>query len=98
MRTPPDPLSTVLQTWQSEPTAAPTFQADVWARIEAARQTDRSAHSTRWLLPLAASFAVLAGASAGFYRADRQHDERMASALVRSVDPLQMAGAHHHTP
>ena len=98
MRTPPDPLSSVLGTWQHEPPAVPTFNADVWTRIEAARQAAAPASFTRWLLPLAASFALVAGASAGFYRADQQYDERMAATLVRSVDPLQMAGTHQHSP
>lgn len=99
MPTPPDPLSSVLQTWRHEPPASPHFNPSVWARIEAHRSRSTSPTIfSRWALPLAASIALLAGASAGFYQADQQHDNRMAAALVRSVDPLQMSAHHHHSP
>lgn len=92
----PDPLSSALQAWRHEPAATATFNAEVWARIHSAQHDQPTFGFYRWALPLAASLALVAGVSAGLYQADRRHDERMASALVRAVDPLQMSADHHH--
>ena len=100
-------LSEALRTWRHEPPPAPRFNAEVWARIEAAREAPWSAAAFlasrlgipalqfRWALPLAASlalaFAVAVGAGAGAIQGHQARDDRMAAAYVRTIDPLQMA-------
>lgn len=94
---PPDPLSNLLKSWRHEPPAAPRFNAEVWARIEAGRRAPDGGSFYRWALPLAASLAVLVGAASALMESRQQHAERMAATFVRSVDPFQMTG-HHHQP
>jgi hypothetical protein len=99
-------LSRVLKTWRHEPPAAPRFNAEVWARLETAREAPWaaaavlagrlgiSARHFRWALPLAASltlaFAVVLGAGAGVIHTNLTRNDRMAAAYVQTIDPLQM--------
>ena len=99
-------LSRVLKSWPHEPAPAPRFNAEVWARIEAARTAPWSAAAIiarafgiparhfRWALPLGASIALalaaLAGAGAGLLQTAHARTDRMAAAYVRTIDPLQM--------
>jgi len=103
-------LSHVLKSWRHEPPAAPRFNAEVWARIEAARDAPWTAAAVlagrlglparyfRWALPLAATlaltFAVIAGAGAGVLHTRLAENDRMATAYIQTIDPLQMAGVH----
>jgi hypothetical protein len=104
-------LSQVLTSWRHEPPAAPRFNAEVWARIEAARQAPWAAAAIiarglgipaqhfRWALPLAASLvlvcAAVVGAGAGILHTSLAANDRMAAAYVQSIDPLQMTADHH---
>jgi hypothetical protein len=99
-------LSRTLKTWRHEPPPAPRFNADVWARIEAARVAPWTlaafvgsrlgipARHFRWALPLGASLmlalAAVAGVGVGTLQTSRAVNDRMASAYVRAIDPLQM--------
>jgi hypothetical protein len=103
-------LSRVLTSWQHEPAAAPRFKAEVWARIEAARAAPWSAAAFlagklgipaqhfRWVLPLGASlmlaFAAVLGAGAGVLHTTLLENNRMATAYVQTIDPLQMTAVH----
>lgn len=94
--TPSDPLHSLLQRWQHEPSSAPDFAAGVWARIAAARKDERVVRAFRWALPLAASLAIFLGVGAARLQAQRAHAERMAESYVRTVDPVQMAEHGEH--
>jgi len=94
--TPPDPLRSLLQSWQHEPSPAPGFASDVWARLNAARRDERVVVAFRWALPLAASLALFLGISAARVQAQRAHAEQMADFYVRTVDPVQMADHGSH--
>ena len=99
-------LSRTLKTWRHEPPPAPRFNAEVWARIEAARDAPWTvaafigsrlgipARHFRWALPLGASLmlalAAVAGAGVGSLQTSRAVNDRMAAAYVRTIDPLQM--------
>ncbi|MDD2764345.1 MAG: hypothetical protein PHE83_10265 [Opitutaceae bacterium] len=103
-------LSRVLKSWPHQPPPAPRFKAEVWARIEAAREAPWAAAAFiagklgvparhfRWALPLGASllltFAAVAGIGAGTLRTTLTENDRMAAAYVQTIDPLQMAAGH----
>ena len=103
-------LSRTLKTWRHEPPAAPRFNAEVWTRIEAARDAPWavaafvssylgiSARHFRWALPLGASLmlalAAIAGVGIGSLQTSRAVNDRMAAAYVRTIDPLQMTADH----
>lgn len=102
--TDPD-LSRVLKDWRHDPPSAPRFNAEVWARIEAAREAPWAAaaavagklgipaRSFRWVLPLGASLALTLaaslGAGLGYLQASRAYTDRMAAAYVHTIDPMQ---------
>jgi hypothetical protein len=97
MNDPRDPLSSTLQSWRHEPTPAPDFNHQVWARIRAADHAPARrpfAFLHRHALPLAASVAVilsiLAGSGSAFALNHTRTTQRMAAAYVRSIDPVQM--------
>ncbi len=101
----PDPLNSLLASWRHEPAPAADFNAGVWSRIRAGEAARPLAPIVRfpWALPLAASVAVLLSIAEGTGWAlalnEAQSADRMASAYVRSIDPLQMSAQHHkHTP
>ena len=99
-------LSRMLHGWRHEPPPAPRFNAEVWARIEAARDAPWAAAAFlarglgipaqhfRWALPLGASvllaLAASLGAGAGYLQGSRMRTDHMAAAYVQSIDPLQM--------
>jgi hypothetical protein len=103
-------LSPVLKGWQHEPPPAPRFNAEVWARIEAAREAPWAAAAIiarglgipaqhfRWVLPLGASIvlalAATLGAGAGYLQTSHTRTDRMAAAYVQGIDPLQMTVPH----
>ena len=103
-------VSRVLQSWQHEPRPAPRFNAEVWARIEAAREMPWGAAAFiaqglgiparhfRWVLPLGASLllalAATLGAGVGYLQTSLTQTDRMASAYVQTIDPLQMTAPH----
>jgi hypothetical protein len=103
-------LSRVLRSWEHEPRPAPRFNAEVWARIEAAREAPWAAAAViarglgipaqyfRWALPLGASIvlalAATLGAGAGYLQTARTQADRMAAAYVQAIDPLQMTAPH----
>jgi hypothetical protein len=105
-------LSQLLQSWRHDPPAAPRFQAGVWSRIEQAREAPWAAAAIlarglgipaqhfRWALPLGAgltlALAVLAGVGVGTLQGSLQENDRMATAYVQAIDPLQMTATHHH--
>ncbi len=107
MKHPRDPLSSTLQSWHHEPTPAPDFRNQVWARIHAVEATSATTPSTHArpaptfpfanALPLAASLAVLlslaAGSGTAFALNQSRATERMAAAYVRTIDPVQMTAA-----
>lgn len=103
-------LTRALKSWEHEPRPAPRFNAEVWARIEAAREAPWAAAGViarslgipaqyfRWALPLGASLvlalAATLGAGVGYLQTSHQQTDRMAAAYVQTIDPLQMAGTH----
>lgn len=105
-------LSQVLKSWEHEPRPAPRFNAEVWARIEAAREAPWTAAAIiarglgipaqhfRWVLPLGASvvlaLAATLGVGVGYLQTSRARTDRMAAAYVQTIDPLQMAPPHQH--
>ena len=108
--TDPD-LSDVLQSWQPETPPAPRFNAEVWARIEAARDAPWAvaaafaarfgipARSIRWVLALGASIVLTLaaglGAGMGYVQGSRIYTDRMASVYVQTIDPMQQVGTAH---
>ncbi len=105
-------VSRVLSSWRPEPASAPRFNAEVWARIEAARESPWAAaavvarglgipaRSFGWALPLGASLllalAATLGAGVGYLQTSLTRTDRMAAAYVQSIDPLQMTSPAHH--
>ena len=103
-------LSRALKNWRHDPPPAPRFNAEVWARIEAARTAPWSAAAIiarglgipaqhfRWALPLGASIvltmAAMLGVGVGVLQTARARTDRMAAAYVQTIDPLQMTAAH----
>lgn len=107
-----DPLSSTLQSWHHQPTPSPEFNASVWSRIRASKTSAPAPSSASVLarifsfressaFPLAASLAVIVSLAAGaggaiaFNHTVTTH--RMATAYVRTIDPIQMTatgGAH----
>lgn len=85
-----DPLSDLLKSWRHEPPEAPRFNAGVWARLAAARPESNLVSFYRWALPLAASVALILGVGSAVLEAHHKHDQQMAAAYARTVDPLQM--------
>jgi len=98
----PDPLQPLLASWEHSSSDASDFNTGVWARIQSVEGTLPLSPIIRFpsLLPLAASVTVLLSIAAGTGSAlalnRAQSAERMASAYVRSVDPVQMSAAHDH--
>ena len=101
--TSPDPLKSLLASWRHDPAPVADFNVGVWARIQAGEQARPLAAIVRfpWALPLAASVAVLLSIAGGMGWAlalnEAQSSDRMASAYVRSIDPVQMPAQHEHT-
>ncbi|HEY0966504.1 MAG TPA: hypothetical protein VGD88_03855 [Opitutaceae bacterium] len=99
-----DPLKDLLQRWRHEPSAAPNFNAGVWARIDQAGTQPAVATVIpfRLLLPLAASLtliaSVAAGVSAGLSVTRSQTAERMATSYARTIDPILKASTDHVHP
>ncbi len=106
-----DPLSPLLKTWRHQPREAPEFNREVWARIAASEKNTAKSGllarifafpvtSSRQALPIAASLTILlslaAGSTAALAYNSLTHDDRMATAYVRSIDPLQMSAQHSH--
>jgi hypothetical protein len=97
-----DPLSSTLQSWRHEPSPAPAFNKHVWARIrsETAAQKRVALFNFSSSLPLAAGlailFAVAAGSGTAFALNQTRTADRMATAYVRSIDPVQMTATHLH--
>lgn len=105
-------LSRVLKSWQHEPPPAPRFNAEVWTRIEAAREAPWAAAAFiatklgipaqhfRWALPLGATLALTCaaflGASAAALHTSLTENDRIAAAYMQTIDPLQMTAGHHH--
>ena len=105
-------LSRVLKSWQHEPPPAPRFNAEVWTRIEAAREAPWAAAAFiatrlgipaqhfRWALPLGASLvlalAAVVGVGAGTLHNTLTENDRIATAYVQTIDPLQMTASHRH--
>ncbi len=103
-------LSRTLRSWRHDPPPAPRFNAEVWARIEAAREAPWAAAALlagklgiparhfRWALPLGASLvlalAAAAGVGAGTLHTTLTENDRMAAAYAQSIDPLQMIAGH----
>jgi hypothetical protein len=99
-------LSKVLRSWEVDVPASSRFNAEVWARIEAARGAPLPVAAFlgsllgipvqyfRWALPLTVSLtlaiAAAAGASVGALQTSNSRNDRMAAAYVRTIDPLQM--------
>jgi hypothetical protein len=88
----PDPLDSLLHTWETKPSVRADFERQVHARI-----ADRTASgSARWrlrfaaALPLAASLAILIGSVAGVRMGQQVDDQAMADAYARSIDPVRM--------
>jgi hypothetical protein len=100
----PDPLHSLLASWSHEPVPDSHFNEAVWARIHAGEQTRTRAPIFVFpsTLRLAASVALLLSIAGGTGWAHvlntTQSADRMASAYVRSIDPVQMAAhpAHSH--
>ena len=96
----PDPLSSLLASWQHESAPVTDFNDGVWARIRAGESSVPLAPILRfpWALPLAASVTVLlsllAGTGSALALNRAQAVEHMAAAYVRSVDPVQMSAIH----
>ena len=94
-----DQLPPLLKSWRHDPAPAPDFADAVWKRIRAAEVTAPHASFFHFpaALPLAASFAVLlaglAGTSAALAVNHAQAEDRMATAYVRTIDPLQMTAS-----
>ena len=102
MKDPRDPLSSTLHTWHHEPAPAPDFNDQVWARIhsaDASRKKEPLLHF-HLALPLAASIAVIlsiaAGTGGAFILNHTRTTDRMATAYVRSIDPVQMTSSATH--
>ena len=99
----PDPLNALLASWRHEPAPDSDFNAGVWARIQAGGQARPLAPIVRFplALPLAASVAVLLSMAGGTGWAlalnEAQSADRMASAYVRSIDPVQMSAHPEHS-
>jgi hypothetical protein len=94
--TQPAPLRTLLRRWRHEPAPAPEFALGVWARLESTRRRDRTTSAFRWVLPLAASLALVVGIGAARFETRRAHAERMADFYVRTIDPVQMVAHQDH--
>jgi hypothetical protein len=95
MKDPRDPLSSTLHSWHHEPVPAPDFNDQVWGRIRIPEAAARSRFTLlHFHLPLAASIAVVLSIATGmggaFALNHNRTNERMASAYVRSIDPVQM--------
>lgn len=89
----PDPLDSLLQRWQPQPSARPDFGSRVHQRITA--ETARGA-GDGWrfstALPLAASLAIVAGSIAGAVMERPGDEHARADAYARSIDPVRMMG------
>ena len=97
-----DPLSSVLAEWQPQPDSAPTFAADVRARLQA-QPAFTPSPLARILhfpaaLPLAAGFAIMIGVFSALSMNRSETQSQMADAYARSIDPVWMtaASSHHH--
>jgi hypothetical protein len=97
-----DPLSSLLQSWRAAPARIgdEEFAEGVWTRIGPRHAAGGTVLFRLLASPLAACFLVIASALAGGGAAlaynHATKTERMATAYVRTIDPLQMAhtGAH----
>lgn len=102
-------LSRSLKSWRHEPPPAPRFNAEVWTRIEAAREVSWAgrwlglpARHVRWMMPLGAALmltlAAFLGAGAGYLQSARTRTDRMAAAYIKTVDPFQMTASSGSEP
>lgn len=100
-------LSRLLEAWRHEPPPAPRFNAEVWTRVGRMRDASWAAATyvtrvlglpgrcVRWVMPLGAALlmalAAFLGAGAGRLHTSLTRTNRMASAYLKTIDPLQMA-------
>ena len=98
----PDPLSNVLARWQPRPGPAPDFAATVYARINTSAPTVEPTTLLGRLLawpaslPLAAAFAVIIGIGSALGLSRSHHQNFMADAYARSIDPIRLATTDDH--
>lgn len=97
-----DPLSSVLAEWQPQPDSAPSFAADVRARLQV-QQASPLSPLARILqypaaLPLAAGFAIMIGVFSALSMNRSETQSRMADAYARSIDPIWLTTSSHHHP
>jgi hypothetical protein len=92
----------MLQTWRHTPAPDPDFNRTVWAHIKSAPSAQSWSELFHFpgALPLAASLAIvcaLAAGSGGAVALKRSMtSDRMATAYVRSIDPVQMTATASH--
>jgi hypothetical protein len=94
----PDSLSVLLKSWKHDPPDEPQFNQQVWSRVQ--RSSSVPVHPTsRYLLPLAASVALLlsgvAGTTVAIALQSSARNDKMATAYAKSIDPLQRSLTVH---
>ncbi len=94
----PDRFDSLLQEWQPTPSVQPDFNQRVHARIDSSTQSGLFARVLTFpaTLPLAASVAIMLGASAAISVDRAQHTDQMATAYARKIDPIQMTSQGGH--
>jgi len=110
MKSPPDPLDPLLNTWSTTPDPSPRLQADVWQRIAVSEQTPAPSGLAAMIASWFArpSFAVMFVASCALLglflaevRVNRQQHERsaqLARSYLQLIDPLLNTPDHQHLP
>lgn len=95
-----DPLSSVLAQWQPQPDSAPTFAAEVQARLREppASEAPPLARILQFpaTLPLAAGFAIMIGVFSAISMNRSEAQSQMADSYARSIDPVWMTASTHH--
>lgn len=94
----PDRLPELLNQWQVTPSPQPDFAAQVQERIQTVPANGIMARVLTFpaTLPLAASIAIMLGASAAISTDRAQRTDQLATAYAQKIDPIHMTSQGGH--
>jgi hypothetical protein len=93
-----DRLNSLLKHWEPVPSPQPDFARRVHARIASPTDAGLAARVLQFpaTLPLAASIAIMLGASAAISADRAQRTDQLATAYAQKIDPIHMTSHGGH--
>ncbi|MBT5901142.1 MAG: hypothetical protein HOH58_03435 [Opitutaceae bacterium] len=93
-----DRLNALLNRWEISPSAQPDFAQQVRARIASPAKNGLIARVLKFpaTLPLAASIAIMLGATAAISTDRAERTDQLATAYAQKIDPIHMTSHDGH--